>query len=652
MIYLDIETYSELDLTVVGTMRYAQNCEVMLISYCVDDGPVQTWDLTTGEPMPEALLIAFYDENDALFAAHNTYFERTVLREALGIDIPAERWHDSMILAMTCGLPGKLETLCTALSLDEDHAKLKDGSALVNMFCKPAPSNHKAARYTRENKPEKWARFIQYCERDAELVRLILQTLPRHTYDLERTNWLLDQEINDRGLPVDVDLATAAMSAIDTALEAANEELRTITGGAVTAVSEASKITTWVNDQGVDCFSINKDSVSKLLDTELSPAVRRVLEIRQQSGKSSGKKYAAAIEGAVDGRLYGTLQFYGALRTGRWAGRQLQPQNMYRPTIKHLATARRAVKHGTADILYDDVIEVTSSCIRTVIAAPKGRKLVVADLANIEGRVLAWLAGEEWKLQAFRDFDAGIGHDLYKLTYSRTFGVPVDQVTKDQRQVGKVMELAFGFGGSAGAFKAMAAMYGVELSDREIEATVQGWRQAHPRIRSYWYDTEKAAHLAVERPGRTITCRREKWHCLEHNGHRWLCCKLDTGRHLMYYNPVLGTLEKPWGEVTALFYHGLGEQYQYGRISTWGGKFVENITQARARDELAKGMHRAAKVGYDPVLTVHDEVVTETPDSDEFTAEGLSALLAESAAGYRDLPLAAEGYEDYYYHKG
>jgi len=651
-VYLDLETYSTLNLLDVGTYKYACYCEVLLLSWCVDDGPICTWDATADSEMPAALRELFSDPKN-LFVSHNTNFERNVLRYALDIEIPAERWHDTMILALTCGLPAKLDTLCVALGMGEDVAKIKDGRQLIIWFCKPAAKNHKADRYTRENKPEEWALFIAYCERDAELVRHLWQTLPDWTYKHERENWLLDQRINDCGMPIDTELAGAALVAIEKAMSAVKAELADLTDGVVCAVSETSKMATWINDRGVDCYSVNKESVAKLLKHDnLASDVRRVLEIRQQSGKSSGRKYQAALNAELNGRLYGSLQFYGAMRTGRWAGRQLQPQNMYRPTFKDLATTRTSIKRGVVDICYADVIEATSQCVRTVIAAPAGNKLVVSDLANIEGRMLAWLAGEQWKLDAFRAYDEGTGPDLYKLAYANSFKIPVETVTKAQRQIGKVEELALGFGGSIGAFNTMGAAYGLSLPEKDVKKIIDGWRAAHPQVKNYWRNSEVAAKLALQKSGTVFVCAKTKWLSTKHNGHHWLLCKLPSGRKLSYFEPFIGPVEHPWGPSEQVIYYSLNIARQWVRTPTWGGKLVENITQACARDVLAEGILNAETAGYYPVLTVHDEIVTEIPcGCSKLSETQLSRILSINPRWCEDLPLAAAGYESTFYTK-
>ena len=442
MIYLDIETYSELSLTAVGTRKYAQNCELMLLSLCIDDGPVMNFDSNED---PKILTSGWWRAltKGHSLCAHNTAFERTVLRELGLLNLPIDRWHDTMVVGLTLGLPAKLDLLCQALGFGEAEGKMKEGKELINMFCKPNPKNYKIRRYGKAEKPNEWAMFVEYCEQDAALVRTIWNLLPRFNYDKERKYWLLDQKINDRGLPIDIALAHEAIKLTDDELTRYGKELATLTQDKITKVTQVQRIKDYLIENGQEGLNgLGKDEIDSLIKNAATPACRRVLEIRKEAGKSSVAKYQAAINAEVEGRLHGALQFYGAQRTGRWAGRQLQPQNMLRPMFKDTGTAVMAIKQGTVEWYYDNIIEVVSTCVRSVIATREDTRLVVSDLSNIEGRVLAWLAGERWKLKAFREYDKGTGPDLYRLAYARTFGREIESITTGQRQVGKTLELA------------------------------------------------------------------------------------------------------------------------------------------------------------------------------------------------------------------
>ena len=663
---IDFETYSATDIR-VGTYKYAMDAEVMLFSYQLNGEPVKTWDRTEGGPMPADLREPYLDPSVKLIA-HNTLFERQVSKYALDIDLPASRFEDTMILALTCGLPAKMEHLCAALGMDESSGKLTSGSRLINLFCKPAPKNHLARRYTRENRPKEWEEFIAYCERDVEVCwDLWSETLPHWTYDQERETWLLDQRINDAGIPIHVEFAQKAVDMVEAEMERLAHRIRKITGGVVQSVSDITKMKAWMNDRGVVTGSLAADVVSQRLEGDSIPDdVREVLEIRQAAGKSSVAKYVAAMAAHHEGRIYGGLQHYGALRTGRWAGRVIQPQNFPRPELKgtDMDSAISATMNGTVPLLFDSPVAVAASCARAMIGAKPGNKLVVSDLANIEGRVLAWLAGEEWKLEAFRAYDAGTGPDLYKVAYARSFEMDdPNEVTPDQRQVGKVLELSMGYQGAVGAFKDMAVTYQLRNlpPDKVLKKWVKGWRAAHPRTKSLWYACDNAALAAIKDPGSVIVSRGIKWLVEVHADREFLLCKLPSGRLLAYASPEYETVivrgENDDGftykfEKEQISYEGyIPMTYKWDRVRTFGGKLVENIDQATSRDVMVPGMINAERDGFGIVLTVHDEIVTEQPDDDEWSVERLNACLVDGPAWCAGLPLAAAGYESYYYKK-
>lgn len=653
MLYFDIETYSPVDLKACGAYKYAKHpdTEIMLLAYAVDDSDVLVLDLTNGDSVDEFFYT--YQDNDAELCAHNANFERTLIRESAGYDFPLEQWHDTMVLALTCGLMASLDGICRSLKFPENEAKNADGKKLINRFCKPAPGNHKTRRYTRETHPDEWEAFKDYCAHDVIATRKIWKELPKANYEKERKYWLLDQKINDRGLPIDTELAHKAITLSEDAIDAANEQLSRDTGKAVTKVTQHARLKKWVNAHGVPIKATNKECIADALaNMKMSDLVRRVLGLRQTAGKSSVAKYSAALNAEVDGRLYGSLQFYGA-RTGRWAGRQLQPQNMFRPTIKDIGVAVEAVKEGVVAELYDDVMEVASSCVRAVIAAPHGYKLVVSDLANIEGRMLAWLAGEEWKLEAFRAYDAGTGPDVYKLAYANAFGLNVETINDFQRQVGKVMELALGFQGWVGAFQQMAASYGVDLPEARVMELARAWREDHPNIKQFWKDTERAALNAVKNNKAYNAGGYTTWQCqTDDYGRTWLICKLPSGRFIVYYDPKIQRITDDHGTRDVLTFMGLDTYTRkWTRLQTYGGKLVENVTQASARDVLAEGMIKAEWDGFGAVLTVHDEVVTECPDENLWQHEQLGSNLTSNPSWCRDLPLAAEGYQSRFYKK-
>lgn len=684
-LFLDLETFSDVPIA-HGTHAYAERAEILLFSWAINDQPVQVWDVTLGEDMDPDLYDALMDPA-VLVCAHNSGFDRTILRHVIPEHCPAiPRWRDTMVRALAHSLPGRLDALCDLLKLDADKAKDKEGRQLVHLFCKPRPANSALRRATRETHPAEWARFVEYARRDIEAMREVDRLLPSWNYDGdELALWHLDQRINDRGFQVDTDLAHAAIRAVTREQAALADRTHTLTGGDVASTTQRDALLRHVlAEHGVTLPDLQQSTIERRVnDPDLPPALRELLAIRLQASSTSTSKYKALTQAvSSDGRLRGTLQFNGASRTGRWSGRLFQPQNLPRPVLKQGAIDQGidAMRADCEDLVVDDTMALASSAVRGCIVAPPGRKLVVADLSNIEGRVLAWLAGEEWKLQAFRDFDAGQGPDLYKLAYAKSFGVSPDDVTKEQRQIGKVQELALGYEGGVGAFVTFAAAYGIDLeamADQAIsalsgdildearsalewtkregrptfglsdlawmvcDAFKRAWRYGHPATASFWRDLQDAARIAVQNPGRAFDCRRLS---LRRDG-AWLRVRLPSGRYLCYPGVRLG-------EGNKLSYMGVNQYTrQWSRLETYGGKLAENITQAVARDVLADSMPRVEAAGYRIVLSVHDELITEAPDAPEFNAAHLSALMATPPAWAEDLPLAAEGFEAARYRK-
>ena len=528
-------------------------------------------------------------------------------------------------------------------------------------------------------------------------MRVIDKKLPAWNFQgTELALWHLDQQINDRGVKVDIDLAHAAIRAVERAQKVLAHRTNELTEGAVQAATQRdAMLRHLVAAYGLELPDMQQSTLERrIAGPDLPAELRELLAIRLQASTTSTSKYktlAKAVSG--DGRLRGTLQFNGASRTGRWAGRLFQPQNLPRPVLKQdkIDLGIEALKADCEDLLFGNVMELTSSAIRGCIVAPKGKKLVVADLANIEGRVLAWLAGEEWKLQAFRDYDTIIGHDdkgepirkghdLYKLAYAKSFGIKPEDVSKDNRQVGKVQELALGYEGGVGAFLTFAAAYNIDLeamgeqaidaipanimteaakalewtkqqkrptfglSDRAwlvCDSFKRSWRYAHPAVSSMWKDLEEAARVAVLRAGTTYECRGLK---LRRDG-AWLRIRLPSGRFLCYPNTQVD-------EAGKLSYMGVNRySRKWSRLKTYGGKLAENVTQAASRDVLAANMPGIEAAGYQIVLSVHDENITEAGDRDEFNADHLAGLMATNPTWAKGLPLAAAGFEAYRYRK-
>jgi DNA polymerase len=686
ILYLDLETYSPVPIS-RGVYAYAEYAEILLFAYAIDDAPARVWDCTSGALPPAELAEALADHSITI-TAHNAAFDRTVLR-VRGYYLPIARWRCTMAKALAHGLPGSLNQLCTILGVPADKAKDMEGRKLVRLFCQPQPATRKIRRATRDTHRAEWERFVEYARLDVEAMREVDRRLPEWNYrGDELALWRLDQEINDRGFLCDVELARAAIRAVERAKKALADRTQELTAGQVTTATQRDALLEHIAAiYGLQLNDLRASTVESLLDDESLPEeLRELLAVRLQASSTSVRKYQAVLDAvSKDGRLRGALQFCGASRTGRWAGRVFQPQNLCRPTMPNEEIERgiEALKADCADLITDNVIEIASSALRGVVVAPQGKKLIVADLSNIEGRVLAWLAGERWKVDAFAAFDRGEGHDLYKLAYARAFGIRPEDVTKDQRQIGKVMELALGYEGGVGAFVTFASVYGIDLdamADQAVkalpdtilqaakdalawanengrasglsdkawvacDAIKRAWRAAHPATAAWWRKVHQTVVDVIvdsvfypgrERAAGRLTIAADA---------DWLRIRLPSGRFLCYREPRIE------GEVVS--YTGVNQRTrQWSRIQTYGGKLVENITQAVARDVLAAAIPRIEAAGYQIVLTVHDEIVAEAPDEHSYSAEHLAALMATPPSWAEGLPLAAAGFETYRYRKG
>jgi len=680
-LWLDFETFSAVPIK-WGTHVYAASAEITICAWAVDEGPVFSVDCTDGKPTQVLQLLA--DDSVEIWA-HNSGFDRTVMRHAWGVAPRIERWRDTMVQAYCHALPGGLSALCEVLKVPLDKAKDKAGKQLVQLFCKPRPEGNKIRRATKHTHPVEWQRFIEYAALDVAAMRECNRRMHTWNYrDAELALWHLDQTINDRGVAIDMGLVNGAMTALEREKKALAKRTLEMTHGQVESTTQRDQLLAHVLEAyGVGLPDLQMSTLERrIADQELPLELRELLAVRLQASTTSTSKYTSLAHGtSADGRLRGTLQFNGASRTGRWAGRLFQPQNLPRPNLKQaqIDGGIDAILAGSADLITDNVMELTSNTIRGCIVAPKGKKLVIADLSNIEGRDQAWLAGEGWKLQAFRDFDAGVGPDLYKLAYSKSFGVSPADVTKDQRQVGKVQELALGFAGGVGAFVTFAAAYGIDLEDlaRKVlplapawavdeasgfydwnttqkrpdfglsrdafvacDTLKRVWRDAHRAISTYWPEVETAAKQAVECPSTTFECRRVR---MRRDGN-WLRVILPSERAICYPSPRLVD--------GALTYMGT-DQYtrKWSRLKTFGGKIFENMCQAVARDVMANNMAAIEAAGYAITLSVHDELICEAPDAPEFNAAHLASLLAANPSWAPDMPLAAAGFETYRYRK-
>jgi DNA polymerase len=688
-LWWDLETYSEVPIN-NGTHAYAEGAEVMLWLWAVDDDPVQCWDLTTGNAMPQDLAIAIV-ESEEFWGQNSGMFDNTILKNAepeIYRKMQGPKHRDLMVQALCHGLPGSLDKLCEIFKLPEDIAKQKRGKQLIQLFCKPRPKNQKLRRATRETHPVEWAEFIEYGKSDITSMRALHPKIPKWNYPnnkFELDLWHLDQEINQRGIYIDLKLAEKAIETVDIAQAGLAVQVQEATGGVIQAATQRDKLLGHIlAEYGITLPDMKADTLERrLTDPELPDGVKDLIYIRLQASTSSVSKYKRIVKGiSSDGYMRGLLQFSGASRTQRWAGRLLQPQNFLRPTLPQtdIDIGIEAIKLGCADLIVDNVMELTANCMRGVIIAPPGKKLVVADLSNIEGRAAAYLAGEKWKLQAFRDFDAGAGPDLYKLAYARSSRIDPGDVDKAQRQIGKVQELGLGYGGGVGAFLTFAATYGLDLDDMtdavidSIPATIwresQGflewaketkrptfgltdevfcvceslkrmWREANPRIAGMWGEMENAARQAVYKPGVAFPVGMVYF---QRDG-SWLRMMLPSGDCLAYPSPRVD-------DSGGISYAGVNQySRQWSRIKTYGGKFFENLCQKFARNVMAHNMPGIQAAGYDIRLTVHDELITDAPDTPEFSHEILSRLLAQNKPWNKGLPLAAAGFEAYRYRK-
>ncbi len=647
-LYLDLETYCEVPIT-HGTHRYAEEAEVLLVALAVDDLPTGVWD-TQFRPTWKRDLQSLIDDADTI-VIHNSHFDRTILRHQ-GVDVPVEKIRDTMVQALSHSLPGSLGMLCDVLGVPTDKAKDKAGKKLIHLFTKPRPKNMKLRRADRASHPAEWAEFIEYARLDVDATRDIYGRLPTWNNSRgERNLWRIDQRVNDRGIAIDLGLAGAALRAFRRTSGTLAARAADLTNGMVKSATQRSATVNYLRRMHfVETTDLTKKTVSALLKTDLDPVARELLEIRQQAAATSPAKYKVLLDAtSSDGRLRGTLQFCGASRTGRDAGRIFQPQNLPRPTMDAdvIETGIAAMKLDCEDLLFDNVTDLCSSAVRGCLIAPAGRKLVIADLSNIEGRVLAWLAGEDWKVEAFYDFDRGVGHDLYVVAYAKGFNVDPELVVENKktgdgsmRQYGKTMELACGYQGGVGAFRTMGGPAVEAMTDDEIQPLVSAWRKAHSNVVKLWYGVEAAAKAAIRRPDDLTFYDKLQFDMKD----GWLRIKLPSDRYLSYRNAKIEE-----GRIT---FEGVNQfTKKWERIETYGGKLVENIVQAVARDVFMTGMVGAEEHGYEVCIRVHDELITEVPDTPEYNVPQLASIMATNPSWAVGLPLAAAGFSCYRYRK-
>ena len=640
---IDLETFSSQLLAKTGVYRYVESpdFEILLFAYCVDGGPVQQIDLACGEKIPSEILSALEDETVTKWA-FNANFERICLSRFLGYPtgdyLEPDSWKCSMVWAAYMGLPLSLEGVGAVLGLEKQ--KLTEGKDLIKYFCQPcAPtkSNGQRTRNLPEHAPDKWLAFKRYNIRDVETEMSIQSRLSKYPVpDSVWEEYHLDQEINDRGVGLDMELVRQAIQMDGRSRSELTQAMKELTS--LDNPNSVQQMKQWLADNGVETDTLGKKAVAELLKTA-PPELQKVLTLRQQLAKSSVKKYQA-METAVcaDGRARGMFQFYGANRTGRWAGRIIQMQNLPQNHLDDLSEARGLVRVGDFDaleMLYEDVPDTLSQLIRTAFVPQENRKFIVADFSAIEARVIAWLAGEKWRQDVFAE-----GKDIYCASASQMFGVPVEKhgVNGHLRQKGKIAELALGYGGSVGALKAMGALE-MGLQEDELPALVSAWRQANPKIVQFWWAVDRAAMDAVTRKTTTKT------HGIifsARNG--MLFITLPSGRSLAYVKPKIG--ENRFGG-DCITYEGVGGTKKWERLESYGPKFVENIVQATSRDILCYAMRalRCCSI----VMHIHDEVVIEADR--RMSLQAVCDQMGRTPPWAKWLQLRADGYETDFYKK-
>lgn len=644
VLYTDIETFSSVDLKKAGAYKYmeAPDFEIMLLAYAWGDDPVRVLDLTDPSGRDELQdIIAGLKDPDTLKVSHNTGFERNAYRTAYGFYQPPDEWLDTMLLCAMNGLPMSLDAAGEALQIE--NQKIKEGTALINYFCKPCKptiANGGRTRNRPEHAPDKWARFKEYAGRDVVAMREIHKRLARFPVpDWERRVWALDCRINERGVLIDRDLAGAAVGVDTASRDECTAELQQLTG--LDNLNSVAQLKDWLEGVGVNVDSLDKATVADLRKSLPDPTTRRVLELRQLLGKTSTKKYEAMLAAACDDdRVRGLLQYYGAGRTGRWAGRLVQVQNLPQNHLDDIGLVRELVRDRdlqTLELLYDSVPDVLSQLIRTAFIAKPGHTFLVSDYAAIEARVIAYLAGEQWRMDVFAQ-----GGDIYCSSASQMFKVPVVKHGENGhlRQKGKIAELACGYGGGVGALKAFGADK-MGLSEDEMQQIVTQWRQASPTIPKFWRDTENAAKNALQNPGRTYTLPCGVKYLRDADALR---CRLPSGRILSYWGARLDI------DGSVCFMGQNQTTRKWEKTETWGGKLVENIVQAYARDCLAVALLRLDEAGYQIVFSVHDEIIAEEP-TDGRTWQDMADIMGQPIDWAPGLLLRGDGYATPFYMK-
>lgn len=659
---IDLETYSSVNLKKAGAQAYIRSpdFEILLFAYSLDGGPVQVIDMAQGEAIPTDILAAL-TAPEYLKHAYNAAFEWGCLSRYMGQELPPSQWRDTMLHGLYCGYTAGLEATGRALGIPEDKQKLNTGKALIRYFCvpcKPTKANGGRTRNYPHHDPDKWRLFKEYNAQDVEAEMEIARFLSTFPVPAEvQKQWETDLIINARGVAVDMDFVHGALEMGDTVRTELTDEAVKISG--LYNPNSVRQLSQWLSDEtGEDVSNLRKETVAEMLGRDDNSAeVNRMLEIRQELGKTSTKKYDA-IEEAVcaDGRVRGLLQFYGANRTGRWAGRLVQVQNLPRTYTEPLELARELVKGRKLDalrVIYGSPNDTLSQLIRTAFVAAPGNVLIDADFSAIEARVISWLAGEEWRLEVFRTHGK-----IYEASASQMFGVPLERIKKGNpeyalRQRGKVAELALGYQGGVGAMRNMdTGNLLADLSDDEVQEIVNRWRSTNPKIRNMWYDFDSAAAEVIVNGG-TVRVRdcvlAREYDCLR--GTTCMTITLPSGRKLYYIDPAVG--ENRWGG-SSLSYMGMDQTTKkWKRIETYGGKLVENCVQAIARDCLAQAIEHLEAAGLPVVFHVHDEVVIDVAPfgTDAEMLDKVVGIMTRPIPWAQGLPLGADGWVGQFFKK-
>lgn len=642
----DIETFSDVDLIRCGVYKYADSpdFEMLLFAYAADDGDVHIIDIAGGEELPEKIIQAIKSDT-VVKTAYNAQFERVCLSRYLklpeGEYLNPQSWYCTAVQAAELALPLSLADVGSVLGLERQ--KMTEGKELIKYFCvpcKPTKSNGNRTRNRPCHDINKWETFKKYCMRDVDVERQIADKLKMYPIrDEEHRLYVLDQIINDRGVLVDSELAEQAVKLNSIQTTVAVEQAYMITG--LENPNSVTQLKQWLKENGVEIESLSKKAVKSLAD-ETDGDVSEMLKLRLLMAKTSVKKYEAVIRSVCsDNRVHGMMRFCGANRTGRWSGNILQPQNLPQNHLPDLTLARDIVKDGDfemLDMMFGNVPNVLSELIRTILIPKPNHRFIVADFSAIEARVLAWIAGEQWRIDTFKN-----GGDIYCASASKMFKVPVEKhgVNGELRQKGKISELACGYGGSVGALKNMGAVE-MGVQENELQGLINDWRNANPHIVRFWYEVGNAAMKAIKEK---TTVPLGKLVFAYERG--ILFIRLPSGRRLSYIKPRIGTNRFGGDSIT---YMGINSAKKWDRLETFGGKLTENIVQGTARDLLANALINAANAGYDTVFHVHDEIICEVPNG-YGSVDELCRLMCIKTDWADGLPLNADGFECEYYKK-